>query len=212
MMRWKWLDRRARQEVLHDFLDGLLDPAQEAEITELLARDETWRQEHRELLQAHSLLGLSLDLAPPPDLVSGALARIRAAQMEERARLSSPRYERWIAGLGLVGAAALAAVLGLVPTAEAPRMLGALTVEGVSALKGSTTLMPTIFAAFDWVTRISDSAPAAVRSVLALSVKSLAPAVPGMIVMTLLSAVAFWRAEHHRRERGMEHNALHFFA
>lgn len=206
--------RPTRTDLLQDFLDGVLDPAREAEIARLLRENPEWRREHAAMRDAFLLLDSSIDVNPPADLVSAALAEIAV----RRARVHRPgffaRFER---GFVLLGAGALAVALvvaGVLPAGEPLAWVGTVVVEGtrsLSAVKGTAVVLASAIGAFDWVAHVVQSIGVALGTLFLSSVRDLAPALPGSVLLTILSAIALWRAERGRRERGTPHG-FHLFA
>lgn len=202
-------------DVLQDYLDGVLDPAKEAEVARLVRDDPAWRRAHLEMTRLFAVLNTSLDLAPSADLVAGALSRLAAPAVARAPRFPFlARFERGLVALGagaLAGALLFAAgFLGF----ESPRWVGLIAVEGARALstmKAATILFASGLASFDWVVRLAEALSAATGALLVSSVRQITPTLPAASLLTILTAMALWRAERGRRERGVSHG-FHLFA
>jgi hypothetical protein len=210
---------RIRREDLADFLEGNLDPAKHAEIGRLLESDPKWRRESQDLAAMVSLLRTPLDSAPPADLVANAMRQIAARRaVPARREWAVPRFvDRFEKGLVALGAAGLAVALslaGIIPVPEPSQWVGTLTIEAtryLGFLKSATVLLTNALGSFDWVVRVVQSLSIACQELLISSMRELQPMMPAAILLTILTAILLWRAEHGRRERGIS-GGFHLFA
>ena len=204
---------RIRRPDLEDFLEGNLDPAKHAEIARRLESDPQRKRECEELAAMVSLLGTSLDVAPPFDLVANAMREIEARRAQPVRRFVH-RFERGLVALGVAGLAAALTLAGVIPVAEPSQWIGALTIEATRYLafvKTATVLLTNGLGSFDWVVRVLQSLSIASQELLLSSVRELQPMMPAALLLTILTAMGLWRAERGRRERGMS-GGLHLFA
>ncbi|MFN8179111.1 MAG: hypothetical protein U0167_14370 [bacterium] len=104
--------RRTDPERIQDLLDGLLTPAEEAELRALLAERTDLARELKEMTAVVSLLDTPLDVAPPPDLVARVLAATRAEAPRRAWRRLPARIENSLVLAGAVGLAGLVAAFG----------------------------------------------------------------------------------------------------
>jgi predicted anti-sigma-YlaC factor YlaD len=191
--------RSDHHERLQDYLDGLLTPAEEAEVRTLLEESREARQAHDELAAVYSVLDTSLDVEPPSDLVAGVFA---ALQTEAARRLHLPvRLER---GLVLAGAASLAGIVALAgPLAQPAGWIGRLTVAATQALAASKDALVgfgSTLAYLDWVARLVSTLSDAARTVLASSAEPLIALSMTSVALTTLVAYWLWRTERGFRE------------
>jgi hypothetical protein len=161
-----------------------------------------------------ALLNVSLDVSPPPGLSRRALAAIEA----RRRSAYEARARRWAwsaAAFGCAGLAGAIALVGRIARPEPYSWVGELAVEGAhgfTVLKNAVLTTANWLGLFDWVMRLADSLATASQAIVLSSVRDLTPALPGAVLLTLLTGIALMRAERARRERGMSHGTLHLFA
>ena len=72
------MSARNTTERLQDYLDGLLSPAEEAEVARLLEESPEAKRACDDLAAAFSVLDTSLDVEPPPGLLADVFAAIEA--------------------------------------------------------------------------------------------------------------------------------------
>jgi hypothetical protein len=119
------------------------------------------------------------------------------------------------AGLGVAGLAGVIMIAARIARLEPLSWVGELAVDGAHSftlIKGAVLTTANWLGLFDWVMRLADSLATASQAIVLSSVRDLTPALPGAVLLTLLTAIVLWRAEHSRRERGMSHGTLHLFA
>jgi anti-sigma factor RsiW len=207
------MNRRIRRPELEDFLEGNLDPAKHAEIARRLESDPQSKRECEELAAMVALLGTSLDTAPSFDLVANAMREIEARRMQPVRRFVI-RFEKGLVAIGAAGLAAALTLAGVLPVPESSRWVGALAVEAtgyLAFLKTATVLLTNGLGSFDWVAHVLQSLSIASQEVVLSSMRDLQPMMPAAALLTILTAMGLWRAEHGRRERGMS-GGLHLFA
>jgi anti-sigma factor RsiW len=197
---------------IHDLIDGLLPPAEERRIRERIAADPEWAQRYREAVVLHTLLGESLDVAPPADLAASVLKSVTTDTARRAFRLPIPAsLEK---ALVVVGSAALAGLVILAPAAlqaGAGGWLGRLVVTGANGLTAAVeTLVAGVagMAHWDWVMRLAATLSEAARTVLA---SSAGPLLVLGLVAALLATTAAWllvRSERGIRGGGLGHAHL----
>jgi hypothetical protein len=195
-----------RSERLQDYLDGLLGPAESAELEALLREDPGLARQRRELASVFDLLDTPLDVEPPADLVPRIFAALEA-DAARRFRLPV-RLER---GLVVAGASVLAGVVAVGGRVLAPiepaGWIGRLIVGATSALdtlKDGIVSVGGSLGHLDWVARLASTLSGAGRTVLASSAEPLI----GLTIVALGSAVllAYWLMRSERVQGGGLHH------
>jgi hypothetical protein len=203
-----------RLDELQEFLDGSLGPARHAEIAQLIQNDPVWKREHAALESVFSLLSAHLDLAPPPDLVTAAIAQIQLRRTKRPRFAALLRFEKGLVALGAAGLAGALVLAGVIPPPHASQWVGDLMIEAMrylSFFKATTVLIANGFSSFDWLLHLVGSLGAASQDVFISSMRELQPVLPGALLLTILTAIALVRAERGHRERGIS-GGMHLFA
>jgi hypothetical protein len=117
--------------------------------------------------------------------------------------------------MGIAGIAGAAVIAGNIGPTEPLAWVGDAAVKGAhgfTLIKGAILSTANWLGLFDGVVRLADTLATASQAVLLSSVRELTPALPGAVLLTLLTGFALWRAERGRQERGMSQGTLHLFA
>lgn len=197
--------RRSDPERIQDFLDGLLSPAEEAELRAALAERKGLAQEHREMAAVLALLNTSLDVEPPRDLLARTLAAVDADRVRSRHRLPAP----WENALVLAGSAGLAmAVVALL------RAAGPSGAEWVGrAVVASTRVFSLLKSAvvdvaeWDWTFRLIETLGRASATAVSSSAPLLALSLAAL-GFTAVLGVAWLRGNRSLRSGGFGHAHL----
>jgi hypothetical protein len=156
-----------------DLLDGLLSPAEEAELRRALEADPELKRRYREMAAAHSLLATPLDVSPPADLLGAVLAAVR--EERARARAAALVLPRWLENALVVscavGLAALVASLRVAGPVAA-EWIGRLAVEGTRVFGLGTRALVDL-AQWDWIVRLLGTLGRASGTVLGSSAEPL---------------------------------------
>lgn len=177
------MSREERHESVRELLEGLLDPAEAARVRERIAADPGWARAYRRERAVLSLLQLSLDVEPPPDLVPGVLARIAAERDRRAARFRLPaRLENLLV---VSGAGALAALVAVISQAAGAGFgwLGPATVVSARLVTGSAEALADLAASavhLDWVARLLATLSDALRTVVTTTA-------PPLLAVTLVA-------------------------
>ena len=201
-----------RNDRIQDLLDGLLAPADVAEVEELVRTDPQWEAEHREMRSLHALLDEYLDVAPPADLAPSVLKAVTSDRVRRRVWWRMPaRLENTLV---VAGASALAlAVFG------GPRLLssggegwpGRAAVSLTQAFTGGldrVAQLATSTTQLDWLGRLLTTLSDAARTVVASSAEPLLLLSASAIVLTGLVAWVLVKSEKGPREGGLRHAHL----
>lgn len=189
---------------LHDLVDGVLPPREEAELLDRLERDPAARREYDTIRALHTLLRESLDQDPPGDLTLRILAGVR----EDRARRSRIfRLPGWAENLLVLGGtASLAALVTLgraVGVSWAVPWLGRLTVGAAEAVEVAKTAAVDTQGSvehMDWTVRLVTTLSQAGWTALGSSAGVLAAGAGLTLTMGLLTAWILWRQGRLARE------------
>ncbi len=204
-------------ERIQDYLDGLLGPAEEAAVRARFADDPEWRREHEQLSSVMVLLGTSLDVAPPPELLPQVLAAIEARAARRTHLFGLPvAFEN---ALVVVGTAVLGGLVvlarQLLPEGGASGWIGQIAlgfVKGFDVVKSAVVGGAESVARLDWVGNLLVSLGSAARTVLSSSVGPvMEPLLLVAIGLTILGGAALWRTESGLRERGLSHARVRGF-
>lgn len=203
---------RERDERIHELLDGLLGPAEEACVRALVEQDPEWARDHREAQALHALLGTSLDLAPPADLAPSILKAVTTERARRAFRFRLPaRVENALALAGAAGLA-LAVLLGTrALDADGLGWLGRGIVAATGGLVSFLDQVGTLAAQathLHWMARLLATLSEAGRTVLATSAEPLAGLALIGGVTTVALAVALRRTGRGPRQGGWSHAHL----
>ena len=186
-------DPRDTHRRLHDLVDGVLPPAEEAALRDELRAQPALAREHDRVRAMHDLLNHSLDMDPPVDLTLKILKSVRT----DRARRSRIfRVPNWAENtLVLGGAASLAAIVATgraLGAGWAAPWLGKLSVgaaDAVGVAKAAAVDSQVSVAQMDWTVRLLGTLSGAGWKAIGSSADVL---LVGGVMALVLTVVAGW--------------------
>ena len=192
--------RRTETERLHDLLDGLLPPAEEAELRRTLLESPALASELESLAAVTSLLDTSLDVDPPADLLPSVLRAVRA----EQAAPAPKRLPGWLENLLVgVGAFAVAAVVAA-GRVVGPEWIGRAVVEGARGFGLAKTAALDLIQ-WDWTLRLLGTLGRASGTVLGSSAGALLGLALVALVVSALFGFVLLRGGRVFRAGGLGH-------
>jgi anti-sigma factor RsiW len=203
---------RERDERIHELLDGLLGPAEEACVRALVAQDPEWARRHREALAVRAVLGVSLDVDPPADLAPSILKAVTTDRVRRTFRFRLPaRVENVLVAAGAAGLA-LAVLVGIRTVGSGGLgWLGRGIVAATDALVTFVNQVGTVAAQaahLGWIAGLLATLSDAGRTVLATSVEPLVALALIGGTTTIALAVALRRAGRGPQRGGWSHAHL----
>jgi len=198
--------RRFDASRLQDHLDGLLTPAEEAELHKALETRPDLRRQARELEIVTTLLRTPLDVDPPAELVPRVLAAVQAERLAARRALPPAWSRRLERVLVVAGASGLAAVVAASRSAwpTAAEGVGVLAVEGARAF-GLFKTAAIDLAQWDWVLRLLLTLGRASGTVLDTSAGPLLALSLSAFAFTAVAGAALLRGGRRLRPGGLGH-------
>lgn len=200
--------RRSDPERIQDLLDGLLSPAEEAELRRTLEHRPELAREHREMAAVLNLLGMSLDVEPPAHLVARTMAAVAAdrAQIRSHHRLPARIENAFV----LAGAAGLAGLVVAIARAAGPsgaEWVGQAVVAStrIFSLTKSAALD---LAELDWTLRLLETLGRASATALGSSAAPLLALFVAALGLIAVLGVAWLRASRSLRSGGFGHAHL----
>jgi hypothetical protein len=187
---------------IQDLLDGLLSPAEEAELRRHVAADPELGRRHRQLSSVWALLDTPLDVAEPPGLEARILAAVQRDRERARRALPVPGWmENVLVVAGAAGLAGLVAV-GRLTGPTPPEWVARCVVEGLRAFELLKTAVVDL-ARWDWTLRLLGTLVRASATAIESSAAPLSgPTLVALAVSTSL-AVALWRRHRTLRPGGI---------
>jgi hypothetical protein len=203
---------RERDERIHELLDGMLGPAEEACVRALVERDPDWARGHRDALAVRALLGSPLDLDPPADLAPSILKAVTTDRIRRRLRFRLPaRVENVLVAAGAAGLALAVLVGTRTVGADGLGWLGRGIVAGTDGLVAFLNQVGTLAAQaghLGWMAGLLATLSDAGRAVLATSAEPITALALVGGTTTIALAVALRRTGRGPRRGGWSHAHL----
>lgn len=200
--------RRSDPERIQDLLDGLLSPAEEAELRGALEQRPELAREHREMAAVLNLLDTSLDVEPPADLRARTMAAVAADRAQVRSHRRLPaRIENAFVFAGAAGLAAAVVALARSAGPSGAEWIGQAVVAStrIFSLTKSAALD---LAEWDWALRLLETLGRALATALSYSAVPLLSLSVVALGLTAVLGVAWLRASRSLRSGGFGHAHL----
>jgi anti-sigma factor RsiW len=198
--------RRTDLERIQDLLDGLLSPAEEAEVRQVLEQRADLARELKEMTAVVSLLNTPLDVAPPPDLVARVLAATRAEAPQRAWRRLPARIENALVLAGSVGLAGVVAALGQAAGPSGAEWIARLVIASTRLFSFAKVAVVGL-AEWDWAVRLLETLGRASATVGSSALPLLSLSLVALAITALLG-VTWLRGTRSLRSGGFGHAHL----